>query len=373
MKPVSLYIHIPFCRKKCSYCCFYSTKWTPKRESDFLSAIEKEINFYLQKYNRIKIKTLYLGGGNPGSMSLQGLSALLDILHSKFIFTKKTERTIELNPESVQKAYLSILKKYDFNRISLGVQSFSDSSLKLFGRGHSVLQTEKAIELLRNEGFRNINFDLIFGQEELSNYEWALTLKKAISYQPEHISTYSLSIEEGSLFYAQEKKQISQECDLEQYKIARKLLSSSKYNNYEVSAFCKKGFESEHNITYWTFQPYIGLGPSSSSYFDSSLYTNPSCLKKYTKNPKPDIIDNRTALLLNNEDALSFYLIANIRLLDGLLIKEINDRFKISFTCKYEQKLAKLIKHKLIKLTATKMQLTAKGLYLLDTVLLELL
>ena len=264
---LGLYIHIPFCVKKCPYCAFHKTLWSVDAESQYLMALEQEMQFYTNVHGRLTITSLFIGGGTPNSLSLDHFERLLQLCYRYFDIDPKIEKTVELNPEILTTSFLAILKSLHINRLSLGIQSFLSEDLIYLGRQHSPKTAESALQLVRDWGFSNINIDLMFSLKHSSLSSLLHNISVACSFEPTHLSTYALTIEPGTLFQKQIVKPLDQDKELKQYKRIRSLLRKAGYQHYEVSAFAKKGFQSQHNLTYWRFENYIGLGPSAASFF----------------------------------------------------------------------------------------------------------
>ena len=273
-----LYIHIPFCRKRCLYCDFYSSQYSESLASSYISVILKQIQGLSQDFSSI-----YIGGGTPSVLSLDLLDKLLPSL-KRFIKTD-TEFTIEVNPESVDEEKLKLFFDKGVNRISIGVQSFNDRKLKTLGRIHDASEANRAIELSKKSGFKNISIDMIFGVSGEDLKAWQADLEKVACCAIEHISCYSLSYEKDTpLFRMREKNRIApldDETMAEMYRYAISYLAAKSFNHYEVSNFAKPGFECAHNLNYWDNNPYIGLGPSAVSYIEGGRSENVAGVEEY--------------------------------------------------------------------------------------------
>ncbi|MCP4160384.1 MAG: radical SAM family heme chaperone HemW [Deltaproteobacteria bacterium] len=263
MKAIPLYIHIPFCRSKCSYCSFYSsTEYTVKLEKLFLSELYSQINYYMILTKSDFCKTIYIGGGTPSMLSYSGLQNLLDYL-DRFIDDAIVEFTIECNPEDISFDFLKLLKKSKINRISLGVQSFNDSVLTRSGRKCSSYTIETAINLINQHWESKFSVDIISGLPGQTLGSQLLDINKAVVSGADHISCYSLIMEESTPLF--DTYSVDQELEDEMWSICNKVLLKNDFVNYEVSNYAKIGYESIHNHQYWQMNEYIGCGPGAVS------------------------------------------------------------------------------------------------------------
>ncbi len=263
----SLYIHIPFCCKKCKYCDFYSVTASRPLIKDYIAVLNRQLSSLEPEF-----ATIYIGGGTPSILELETLGSLLDFLDR--VSEKAEEFSIEVNPESVDRKKLKLLLKKGVNRISIGVQSFNDKKLKRLGRLHSSKKAEESVKLAQDCGFDNISLDLIFGTEQESLKDWEGELIKATGFKPAHISAYALSYEKGTPLYQElengEDIPVDDEIVALMYKKTMSFLPKAGFKHYEVSNFSKPGFQCRQNMNYWYSRPYVGLGPSAVS-FDGIL------------------------------------------------------------------------------------------------------
>ncbi len=355
--------------------------WDSQTEEQFCAALLKECRFYREAFPHLHIKTLFIGGGTPSSLRISSLKRLLEGLFETFNLARQAdplqsrapinETTIEMNPESVDPKKLQLLRSFGFNRVSLGIQSFHAHELRFLGRKHTQNKIHKAITFLKESGFRNFNLDLIFGIPKSTLEDVRHSLESALSYSPTHISAYALTIEKGTLFYKRKISPVATEMELAQYRFISAFLSQKGYRQYEVSAFSLPGYACQHNLQYWKRWPYIGLGPSAASFFQGRAYQQPSSLKEYIENPLPPLFREHPPKLLSPETELKEFLVANLRLLKGFSIREINRRFQMDFSHDFSDVLAKLYALKWIRRSDKRLQLTRKGLYLLNDVLME--
>ena len=288
-----LYVHVPFCSKKCPYCDFYSTQ-EPGDVKQWLNALEKEAFFYRNCFD--DFATLYVGGGTPTVLKAEDLERLVCVVNNNFSFSPDSEKTIEANPESLTKEKADKLFSLGFNRISLGVQSFDDQDLQFLGRSHTSMQAEKAMEFISLAGFKNLSIDLIYMLPGSSMEKWTRVIRHAVSFEPEHISCYQLTIKKGTPFWTLQQKGVIREVgEKEQertFVFTSDFLRDRGYCHYEVSNF-SRGEEnvSIHNQNYWQHVPYLGLGPSAHSFAQSKRWWNVSSVQRYnstlTENRRP--------------------------------------------------------------------------------------
>lgn len=283
MKAPGLYIHIPFCRSKCPYCAFFSVA-SQSLIPRWAEALKKEVTLYEGRFNRFD--SLYFGGGTPSMLDTRVLAGLMDYILVHFDFDPDSEVTIEANPCDLTPEKIRALKDMGFNRVSLGIQSFDDNVLSFLGRNHTAKQAEKALTGLRRFGFKNVSMDLIYGFAGQGGENWIKTLNRAVAFQPEHLSCYQLTIEKKTLFEQWKEKgllqRLSENEESSSFLTTSQVLDQSGYVHYEISSFARKeAWASRHNQKYWEHAPYLGLGPSAHSFFESSRWWNVRSIRKY--------------------------------------------------------------------------------------------
>mgnify|MGYP003291638084 CR=1 FL=1 len=268
MNRFGLYIHVPFCRTKCTYCGFYRVTDLSYREK-YIDSVVKELGERAELFKNKRLKSIYFGGGTPSVLHSSELKRIIGEVEKYWIVDEVEEFTVEVNPDDVTEDYLRELKEIGVNRISMGVQSFDDGILKWMNRRHTSAGVLEAFRLLRDAGFGNISIDLIFGLSQLGEEKWIETIRKALDLCPEHISAYQLSIEEGSALAGMVRDgrytEAPEEQCRSQYDILCRELGKAEYNHYEISNFARPGFEAVHNSAYWKRLPYVGLGPGAHS------------------------------------------------------------------------------------------------------------
>lgn len=359
----SCYIHIPFCLKKCAYCSFLSfeEKCVP---SSYILALEDEIK---KNYKGEKLKTLYFGGGTPSILTIAQVATIL----KNFNFDKNVEITFEVNPKTVDLAYLKELRSLGVNRLSIGVQSFNDEILKEIGRVHNSTCALETIDIARKSGFDNISIDLMYGLPKQTIVTWCETLDIANNLPVQHISLYGLKIDVGSKFYTNTPKNLpSADIQADMYELAIKKLTN--FSQYEISNFAiSKDFQGKHNLNYWTCGAYYAFGLGASGFLAQGRYQNQANLKKYLsfnfdkeyetfETPKEEHIAR-----LEEAIFLSF------RLVSGIDTQKINNEFKINFDEKYAQILKKYTQTEHIKKTNRGYKLTTKGFLVSNIILAD--
>ncbi len=320
-------------------------------------------------------KTVYIGGGTPTSLNYEQLDRLLNIVSKHLNHDLLEEYTIEVNPGTLDKEKINILKKYKINRISLGVQSFHDRALKLLGRIHSAEEAKHAFALLREGGFKNINIDLIYGCPGQSLEEWSEDLETACSLNPEHISTYCLSYEEGTpLKKALDNgtiKRLDEQDELRMYKLARTFLKKNEYKHYEISNFARDGMMCRHNIVYWRNEGYLGVGAGAFSYINRSRASNEKNVQRYI-----EAINSRGTATCFSERLISEKragetLVMSLRMLSGITTEEFLKSTGFDLLLTYSEKIARLVKMGLLSFNGKRLKLTQKGLCVADSIMVE--
>jgi oxygen-independent coproporphyrinogen III oxidase len=370
-----IYIHIPFCRKKCFYCDFY--KSTRLKEKDlFLSALHREMELqhsYLQKET---IETLYLGGGTPSVLSHGEIAMLINWLSQIFIFNPSAEITLEANPDDLNPDYLSWLLQSGINRISIGIQSFSDQDLQKMNRRHTALQAEKSVYSAYMAGFSDISIDLIYGVPGMSLPQWIRNLQISVQLPVTHISAYHLTYHEGTPFHSWLKKgsltEITEDESIAQFDQLINITEAAGFEQYEISNFARNQAYSRHNRSYWQREKYLGLGPSAHSFDRFSRQWNVSDLNKYIVSIQSGIIPFEKEILTET-DKLNDYLITGIRTKWGISPEYIRRVFGEVQYRKTDQVIDFYIKNNSLKRVGDRIVLTNKGIMISDQIMLALL
>ena len=324
-----IYIHIPFCKKKCNYCNFFSVA-SLKHKNAFLESLKIEIETQRDYLKNELINTIYFGGGTPSLLSVSEISVIIEQLHKFYNIINNPEITLESNPDDLSKQKINELKKSSVNRLSIGIQSFFQEDLNYLDRTHDTAQAENALKYLQDSGFDNLTIDLIYGIPTSTNKMWEQNLEKFFSFRIPHLSAYSLTVERKTILHHQIKKQKLSQPDenksIEQYKI---LLDRSKnYNfiHYEISNFAKKGYFSKHNTNYWLGKNYLGFGPSAHSFNGISRQWNISNITKYI-----ELINNNNIIfekeILTKDQQYNEYVLTALRTIWGCDTRHIKNNF----------------------------------------------
>lgn len=362
-----LYIHIPFCKKKCKYCDFIS--YTGKEDifDEYIARLTNEA----KEYKGTKINTVFIGGGTPSLLSCNQLKNLTEMIKKTFILSDDCEFTIEANPKTLDSDKLKTLKSCGVNRISLGVQSFCDEELRAIGRIHDAKTAHNTVELIKKNGFNNFNLDIMLNLPNQTKESLLKTLKTAISLNPSHISCYSLILEENTPLFDEYESGIfqvtSDEYDRELYELAKDTLTKNGYEQYEISNFAKKGFKSRHNLKYWNCDEYIGLGVAAHSYLNGIRFYNTSEIHEYLN----ENYHTEEKTNLTNDDKISEYIIMRLRLTDGIPREEFKERFNIDFYESYKTLIDKFVDAGFMKYKDNSYKLTDKGFDISNSIMCE--
>lgn len=352
----SAYIHIPFCTRICTYCDFPKMLYDEKFANKYLDALKKEISL---NYKDDKLSTIYIGGGTPTSFSYMELKKLLDIL-SIFKKEETIEYTVECNLDSITEEKLILMKEYGVNRISIGVETFQSKFLKYLNRSQSSKDKIK----LALKYFDNINIDLMYALKDETIEDLKSDLEEFLTLGVKHISTYSLIIEPNTLLSIKGEKPISEELDLEMYKLICKVLKENGYNHYEISNFALDGYESKHNLTYWNNLEYYGFGMGASSYIDSYRITNTRSINKYINH---DFVKEKE--FVDKKLKMEYEMILGLRKIDGVDINLFKEKYGINIDEAF--KIGEFLKEgKLIKENG-KLKISEDYLYLSNDILIN--
>lgn len=373
MKEAALYIHIPFCKQKCFYCDFPSYALKENLMKEYIKALRIELK---EKCSNYKIRSLFIGGGTPSYLDKDSLKLLMSEI-KKIDFIEDAEKTIECNPGTLDKEKLQIIKEGGINRISFGLQTANDTLLKSIGRIHNFQEFVENYKLAREYGFENINVDMMFGLPNQSLEDWIASLEEVIKLKPEHISAYSLIIEEGTAFYKlynDNKLNLpSEEEERAMYHKGKNILEKRGYHQYEISNYAKEGKECFHNKVYWKCEEYIGIGASASSFINNKRIKNINSIKDYINNVNSNksIIEEEYENTI--EDNIEEFMFMGLRMIKGIDEKEFENRFKIKIDSKYKEVIDKNIKKGLLIREDDKIYLTKLGIELSNVVMSDMI
>lgn len=350
-----LYIHVPFCKAICNYCDFCHRIYDEKLAERWLDRLNREIKENCQD----QFETVYIGGGTPTSLSDEQLVRLLGMLDP---FTVKTaEYTIEANPESLDQNKIDIMKKHGINRVSMGLQTADDDLLKELGRRHSFNDVKEKISMLKDSGISNISIDLMYSLPSQTIEILQDTLDKALKLGVPHISLYSLTIEENSVFGKKGIKTLDEDTEADMYELIEKGLCEKGYIHYEVSNYCLKGYESRHNLGYWNYDDFLGISLGASGKIGNNRYTNTRSFEKYFN--EEDIRDED--LYLNKKEMMFEHIMMSLRMIYGLDIEAFNRKY----TCDLIEEYPKGISNPNISIMNGRLICT--NLAILNSVLLD--
>ena len=374
---LGIYLHIPYCLHKCGYCDFNSHPENREEASKYVDALLQELKAYSRSLRDYSIPTLYMGGGTPTLLPPSQLKRILLTVFQNFDLTPDCEITIEANPATIKLQTLREIRSAGYNRISIGVQSFDEKELRLLERVHSVEEIHSTVQRARSANFENLSMDLMFALPGQTNEKWQSHLKHAIAKNPDHLSTYNLTIEPATAFNKlHEKGKLhlpNEDVQFEMYETAIKTLEGAGYQQYEISNFSKPGRESKHNINYWNNGEYIGVGAGASSYLKGERFKNTPLPGSYIREirAKENAVETRERL--EPMHAMGETLMLGLRLLKGISIDVFENRFQVSFQKVYGKVLDSLVQQELITFNQNRIALSRKGLFLADSVILKFL
>ena len=369
-KEMGIYVHIPFCKKKCDYCDFISFSNKNSKMQEYIEAVLKEIE--LQKIKK-QITTIYIGGGTPSYIDSKYIEEILSEICKKNV-ADNAEITIEVNPGTVTLEKLKDYKMAGINRLSIGLQTTNDELLKQIGRIHNTEQFLETYKMAREVGFKNINVDLMLGLPNQRIKDLKDSLEKIIQLQPEHISVYSLIVEEGTpianKIESGELELPEEELERNMYWYVKNTLELNGYKHYEISNFAKKGFESKHNMNCWNQEEYIGIGIAAHSYRDITRYSNTENMSEYIKNVQNNKLERNRIIheIQKEDDTKKEYMLLGLRKIEGISIRKFKEKFGDNPIYLYRNELKKLSDENLINIDEDNIRLTNKGIDLANLV-----
>jgi putative oxygen-independent coproporphyrinogen III oxidase len=370
-----IYIHIPFCIKRCNYCDFYSTIKIGYID-EYLKSLDKEIEIRADYLKNQLIETIYFGGGTPSILEANKIEKVLKSIRRSFTIANNTEITMEVNPDDSNKEYFEQAKSFGINRISIGVQSFDDKMLKLMGRRHNSKQAYECIESAIKADIHNISIDLIYGLPGLNIKSWNSAIKKAVELPIKHLSAYHLTYEKGTSFYKSLMEgsftKIDENDSWRQFELIHNLASASNFEHYEISNFAKKGYYSKHNSNYWNGSFYLGLGPSAHSFNGNTRNWNYSNLNKYINS----INLNKTTNIseeLTITDKANEYLLTGLRTNIGIDFEYYKKKFGENANKILKDGFEKYLVSKHAKKRNNFGYLTLKGWFISDKIIADLM
>ena len=370
-----IYIHIPFCKRRCIYCDFFSTTQSEKK-SEYVHALVRELEIRKDYLDNEEIETIYLGGGTPSQLSQEELEEIFAHIYKVYKVTPDAEITLEANPDDLTPEYVSMLRGLPINRISMGIQTFQEETLKLLHRRHTAQQAIEAFKRCREAGFQNISIDLMYGLPGETLETWEQDLQQAIALHPEHISAYHLIYEEGTtLWNLREQNKVEEaeeELSLTLFKTLIERLTKAGYQHYEISNFCLPSLHSRHNSSYWTGKKYLGCGPSAHSFDGTSRQWNVSSLDKYLEGIRTDQLDFE----IEDLDLYTRYndfVITSIRTCWGMPLSQLRTTYGETLY-NYCLRMAKPhIQQGVLEIKEDTLKLTSEGIFISDGIMSDLL
>ena len=370
--PLELYVHIPFCVRKCQYCDFLSGPSDEETKERYIEALLQEIHA-VEHTEDYEIVSVFIGGGTPSALKAEAIASVMRTLQEKFFFCEDAEVTIEANPGTVDPEKLTIYRNVGINRLSLGLQSTDAEELKLLGRIHSYEEFLKSYEWAREAGFSNINIDLMFAIPGQTGEAWRQHLYQVAELNPEHISAYSLIIEEGTPFAEQNLDLPDEDTEYQMYEDTAEILERYGYRQYEISNYAKQGYMCRHNAGYWQRLEYLGFGLGASSLYGGMRFSNTHQMQEYlTDSRKPEQIRKDVTVLSRNEQIEEFMFLG-LRMTEGISEKKFEENFNVRLMDIYGDILQKYEETGFMEHIETKWRLTRKGIHVSNHILADFL
>ena len=371
-----LYLHVPFCRKKCSYCSFFSQVPGPEDTARFVDAVRAEMAIWSKRLGRVRVSSMYLGGGTPSLLSPRALERILSAAHEAFSLDTDLECTLEGNPDSLAAfGYLFELPRLGVNRLSVGVQSTYDHYLQVLGRSHDAATAKAVCRMARDVGLTNLSVDLIWGLPKQRLYTWMQQLREVMELRPNHLSCYGLTLDEGTPLARAAKRQdlgIAPDDDLaKMYVYGAEYLESEGLLHYEISNFARMGFTSRHNLGYWEGRDYLGLGPSACSTVRGRRWNNPADLGRWEAEVRQGTLGRETEVL-DLETRVRELIMLRLRTSRGLRLRAYSLLTGSSFVRDFEPMVQALRQNGLIRISQGYLRLTKNGMLVSDSILANL-
>ena len=370
-----IYIHIPFCKRRCIYCDFFSTTQSEKK-SAYVRALCRELEMRRDYVEGEEIETIYLGGGTPSQLTEEELKAIFSSIYHIYKVKEDAEITLEANPDDLTPEYVAVLRQLPINRISMGIQTFQEETLKLLHRRHTAVQAIEAFRRCREAGFRNISIDLMYGLPGETLETWKEDLRQAINLRPEHISAYHLIYEEDTALWRLREQHCVEEADEELsvslFTTLIDRLTEAGYQHYEISNFCLSGMHSRHNSSYWTGKKYLGCGPSAHSFNGVSRQWNVASLEGYIKGVEEGELDYEVEEL-DLYTRYNDYVLTSIRTCWGMSLSKLRSEFGEELY-RYCMRMAKPhVDQGVLENREGVLRLTRKGIFVSDGIMSDLM
>ena len=376
MESLGIYVHIPFCKRKCKYCDFKSFACEENVYERYINALKSEIKIASKSIMPTihEVDTIYIGGGTPSLIDAKYIEEIIETIYQNIKVAGNAEVTIEVNPGTVNKEKLETYKKLGINRLSIGLQSADNELLNLIGRVHTYEEFLDVYNMAREVGFNNINVDLMLALPTQTESVLVDSLLKVINLKPNHISLYSLILEEGTALEKEIEEGkytlIDEEIERMMYHKTKNILEKNGYNHYEISNFAKKGFESKHNLNCWDQKEYLGFGLAAHSYYRNKRFSNIQDLDEYIENIEKFIISKNVEVheIQDRESKAKEFMLLGLRKIDGVSISEFERRFRVHPLFYFRFEISRLEEEELIEVDLDKIRLTKRGLDLANQV-----
>lgn len=369
--PLEIYVHIPFCAKKCGYCDFLSFPACREEQDSYVRALIEEIRSL--PFEARKVRSVFIGGGTPSLLKESAIGDILENLRAAYTISPDAEITIEANPGTLSRGKLRCYRRYGINRLSLGLQSTDDKELCMLGRIHTFKEFLESYEWAREEGFKNINVDLISALPGQKYESWIKSLETVASLSPEHISAYSLIIEKGTPFEKKIKELPDEETEYRMYEDTASVLQCYGYRQYEISNYAKKGFECIHNIGYWKRYDYVGIGLGASSLYRGERFSNTCNMAEYLACCRmPDKI-RKERTKLSCRDEMEEFMILGLRMAQGISETDFFNQFRVKIGDVYGNILEKYLNTGFMEKNKDRWKFTRKGIHVSNRILVDFL
>ena len=370
--PMEIYIHIPFCIRKCDYCDFLSGPSGPKEQADYVQALLREIQAAEEGEGR-SVSSIFIGGGTPSVLDERLLGDILREIRNRFKMKEDAEITIEVNPGTANIGKLQAYREMGINRLSIGLQSPEDRELKILGRIHNYGQFLETYQEARTVGFDNINIDLMSAIPDQTYEGWVKNLRTVAELEPEHISAYSLIVEEGTPFAARKLNLPDEDTEYNMYEATAQILKEYGFEQYEISNYARKGRECRHNVGYWTRQDYLGFGLGASSLYGKERFANTADMKKYLENSKnPEKIREKEPSL-TREDEMAEFMFLGLRMTKGISKADFQRCFGCTIESVYGEVLEKYESMELLLEKDGRIFLSREGIHVSNSIMAEFL
>lgn len=370
-----IYLHIPFCKRRCIYCDFFSTTQS-ERKAEYVRALCRELEMRKEYLDKEPIETIYLGGGTPSQLKKKDFEDIFSYIYKAYPVTSDAEITLEANPDDLTPEYIAMLRTLPFNRLSMGIQTFQEPILKLLQRRHTARQAIEAFQECRKAGFQNISIDLMYGLPGETSASWEQDLQQALSLHPEHISAYHLIYEEGTALWKLREQhkveEVDEDLSVSLFSALIDRLTTAGYDHYEISNFCLPGFHSRHNSSYWTGKKYLGCGPSAHSYDGISRQWNIASLDKYIAG----ITNDSPAFEIEELDLYTRYndfIITSIRTEWGMPLSRLRNEFGEKLYNYCLRMANPHLKQGTLEIKENTLKLTRKGIFISDGIMSDML